>query len=138
MSDAPLGAGHLGEPTDRDQAMTRSEEELLVDTVKRPAERVRVRKRIVTEEVTVTVPLRREELTIERVAEGSAVAGTAAVAGDGPLVIELHREEYEVVKRVIPVERVRITKELLVEEHEVSGKIRKEQIEFEAGPGPTA
>ena len=39
--------------------MTRSEEELVADTVWRPTERVRVRRRVVEEEVTVTVTVRR-------------------------------------------------------------------------------
>src|SRR5687768_13223058 len=43
-----------------------SEEQLEVGTEVRPAERVRLRKHVVTEEVTVTVQVRREELVIDR------------------------------------------------------------------------
>src|SRR4051812_50161018 len=44
---------------DRDPAMTSSEEQLTVDTVWRPAERVWVRRRVVEEEVMVAVTVRR-------------------------------------------------------------------------------
>src|SRR5215207_9211186 len=46
--------------------ITRSEEQLFVGTESQVRERVTVKKRVVTEEVTVTIPLRREELVIER------------------------------------------------------------------------
>ncbi|WKK71888.1 DUF2382 domain-containing protein [Rathayibacter oskolensis] len=47
-------------------SVIRSEERLEVTTVRTATERVRIRRVIVTEERTVTVSLRREELVIER------------------------------------------------------------------------
>ena len=47
--------------------MVRSEEQLRVGTETAAATRVRVVKYVVTEEVQVTVPLRREEIRIEEV-----------------------------------------------------------------------
>jgi sporulation protein YlmC with PRC-barrel domain len=49
-----------------DEAMTRSEEELRVGTETRERGRVRLRKYVTTEEVTLTVPVRREEVRLER------------------------------------------------------------------------
>ncbi len=49
-----------------DDAMTRSEEELRVDTTERESGRVRLRKYVVEDEVTQTVPVRREEVRVER------------------------------------------------------------------------
>ena len=49
-----------------DEAMTRSEEELRVGTQQREAGRARLRKYVVTETVTNTVPVQREEVRIER------------------------------------------------------------------------
>ena len=49
-----------------DEAMTRSEEELRVGTAPRERGRVRLRKYVVTEEVQQTVPVRREEVRVER------------------------------------------------------------------------
>ena len=49
-----------------DDAMTRSEERPRVRTESQPASRVRLRKHVVTEYQQVTVPVRREEIRLER------------------------------------------------------------------------
>jgi len=49
-----------------DDAMTRSEEELRVGTARRERGRARLRKYVVTEQVQQTVPVRREEVRVER------------------------------------------------------------------------
>ncbi len=66
-----------------DEAMTRSEEQLRVHTESEVVGRVRLRKYVVTEYQTVTVPVRREEIRVERVPvgdeesdAGDTVAGT--------------------------------------------------------------
>lgn len=46
--------------------VTRSDEELNVGVEKRPRERVRLKKYVVTEEVTKKVPVQREEVRVER------------------------------------------------------------------------
>ena len=52
--------------TETDTAMTRSEEEVEVGTrVRRSAERVRLRKVLVQDEVTTTVPVRKEVIRLE-------------------------------------------------------------------------
>ena len=48
-----------------DATMTRSEEEVSVGKVAKPTERVRLKKVIVEDEVTETVPVRREEIRLE-------------------------------------------------------------------------
>ncbi|WP_165968792.1 DUF2382 domain-containing protein [Arthrobacter crusticola] len=58
---------HSTSRLESDHVMIRSEEQLRAGTEIRETERVRLVKRIVTEEVTITVPVRREELSIERV-----------------------------------------------------------------------
>jgi stress response protein YsnF len=63
-----------------DYVMIRSEEQLRAGTEIHETERVRLVKRIVTENVTVTVPVRREELHIERVPVDAPAAGK----GHGP------------------------------------------------------
>ncbi len=60
-----------------DQAMTRSEEELTVGKTERESGRARLRKHVVTEEVTKTVPVKREEIRIEREPITDANAGDA-------------------------------------------------------------
>lgn len=94
-----------------------------------------VRKHIVTEDVTLTVQLRREELSFEPFDEEMTrridSGDQPVLPPDQPLEIVLHREEYEIVKRVVPVERVRITKQLVTEERAIAETLRKEHIEVE-------
>ena len=49
-----------------DEAMTRSEERLVASTEVYEAGRARLRKHVVTEDVQITVQVRREELRLER------------------------------------------------------------------------
>lgn len=126
--------GHDVSGPTTDEAMTRSEEELRVGKAQREAGRVRLRKYVVTENVTKTVPVQREEVRLEREPITDANVGRAT---DGPAISEeehevvLHEEEPVVEKRVVPKERVRLGKDVVSEEHEVSEEVRKEQIDTE-------
>jgi uncharacterized protein (TIGR02271 family) len=124
-----------------DDAMTRSQEELRVGTTQRETGRARLRKYIVTEHVTKTVPVRREEIRVERepITEGNA----GAAMGGADLTEEehevtLHEEEVVVEKRVVPKERVRMGKETIAEEREVAEQVRSEQIEVIDAAGEPA
>jgi uncharacterized protein (TIGR02271 family) len=117
-----------------DTAMTRSEEELRVGTARRERGRVRLRKYVVTEEVTRTVPVHREEVRLER--EPITDANVDAATG-GPELSEaehevvLHEEEPVVEKRVVPKERVRLGTDAVTDEREVAEEVRKEQIDVD-------
>jgi uncharacterized protein (TIGR02271 family) len=131
------GAGSTGHdvsgPT-TDDAMTRSEEELRVGTAERERGRARLRKYVVTEEVQQTVPVRREEVRVEREPITDANVDQAL---DGPEISEeehevvLHEEEPVVEKRTVPKERVRMEKDSRTDEAEISEEVRKERIEAE-------
>jgi hypothetical protein len=62
---APAGGTAPAGVADDDDAMIRSEEEVSVGKVVRPAERVRLKKVIVEDEVTETVPVRKEKIQLE-------------------------------------------------------------------------
>jgi uncharacterized protein (TIGR02271 family) len=117
-----------------DAAMTRSEEELRVGTTRRETGRARLRKYVVTENVTQTVPVQREEVRIEREPVTDANADQAM---DGPAISEeehevvLHAEEPVVEKRAVPKERVRLDKDLVRDEQTVSDEVRKEHIDVD-------
>jgi uncharacterized protein (TIGR02271 family) len=127
-------AGHDTSGPSTDDAMTRSEEELRVGTRQREAGRARLRKYVVTEMVTQTVPVQREEVRIEREPVTDANRGDAV---DGPAISEeehevvLHEDEVVVDKQAVPKERVRLGTETVTEDREVSEELRKEQIETE-------
>ena len=114
--------------------MTRSEEELHVGKTERETGRARLRKYVVEDEVTQTVPVRREEVRIEREPITDANAGAAT---DGPEIsseeheVVLHEEEPVAEKRTVPKERVRLDKDVQTEERQVSDTVRKEEIEVD-------
>jgi uncharacterized protein (TIGR02271 family) len=152
-SDAglPAGAREAGVDTDRDtgraasgqtsdDAMTRSEEELRVGRQTRERGRVRLRKYVTTEQkqVTQTVPVRREEVRLEREppADADADVETGGPEGtDAGSEVVLHEEQPVVEKRVVPRERVRLDKEVVTGEEQVTGEVRKEQIDVEDDSG---
>jgi uncharacterized protein (TIGR02271 family) len=130
-------AGAVGRDTSgptTDDAMTRSEEELRVGTADRERGRARLRKYVVTEQVEQTVPVRREEVRVEREPITDANVDQAT---SGPEISEeehevtLHEEEVVVEKRAVPKERVRMDKDTVTDEETVSDEVRKEQIEAE-------
>lgn len=175
--DRPLGAG-----SDAPVEVVRSEEEFLVDTRVVGSERIRLIKRIVTEQVTRTVDVRHEELVVERerldgvapefvpgggttgadpvqaeapgapgtrrekladqvkerlaslpaVPFGKGASGSGAFSGE-TTEITLMQEEIVLRKRVVPRERIRVRKEVVTEQRQVTDTVRKEQVEIEEG-----
>jgi uncharacterized protein (TIGR02271 family) len=131
-TDDTVGRDSSGPTTD--DAMTRSEEELRVGTQTRERGRARLRKYVTTEEQQVTVPVRREEVRVEREPITDANLDDAT---SGPEISEeehevtLHEEEAVVEKRVVPRERVRLDKDTVTDERQVSEEVRKEQIEVD-------
>jgi uncharacterized protein (TIGR02271 family) len=130
--------GHDTSGPTTDDAMTRSEEHLQVGTQRVETGRARLRKYVVTENVTQTVPVSHEEVRLEREPITDANAGAAL---DGPAISE---EEHEVVlraerpvvmKEAVPVERVRLDTATVTDEETVTEAVRKEQIELDADPG---
>jgi uncharacterized protein (TIGR02271 family) len=117
-----------------DDAMTRSEEELRVGTQERETGRVRLRKHIVTDEVQQTVPVKREQIRVEREPVTDANRDQA-LSGDDLTEQEhevtLHAEEPVVEKRTVPKERVRLGKDVEVDERTVSEDVRREEIDID-------
>ena len=133
-ADDAATVGHDTSGPTTDEAMTRSEEELRVGTARQEKGRARLKKYVVTEEVQTTVPVQREEVRIEREPITDANMGNAM---DGPALSEeehevvLHAEQPVVDKTVVPKERVRLDKDTVVEDQQVSEELHKERIEAE-------
>ena len=126
--------GHDTSGPTTDDAMTRSEEELRVGTTEREAGRARLRKYVVTDQVQQTVPVRREEVRVERepitdANRDDATAGGEITSEEHEVV--LHEEEVVVDKQAVPKERVRLDKDVITDEQQVSETLQKEQIETE-------
>ena len=124
--------GHDTSGPTTDDAMTRSEERLNVGTRSQEAGRARLRKYVVTENVTQTIPVSREEVRLEREPITDENLGAAR---SGPEISEeeheviLHEERPVVEKEAVPVERLRLDTETVTEQETVSEDVRKEQIE---------
>ena len=128
--------------------VTRSEERLVVSTEPGDHHRIRVSKRIVSEERVVTVTVRREVLVVERLdgpegrpvpmaGRGSGDRGAAGTTtrseGLGVSVVELvlHEEEVEVVTRAVPRERVKVFVDTVTELVEVHETLSREVVDVE-------
>jgi uncharacterized protein (TIGR02271 family) len=132
---ADTGTGAQGHDTSgptTDNAMTRSEERLHVGTDTVATGRARLRKYVVTENVTQTVPVSHEEVRLERepITEGNRDAAmSGADITEEEHEVTLRAERPVVTKETVPVERVRLGTETVTEEAQVSEQVRKEQIE---------
>jgi uncharacterized protein (TIGR02271 family) len=126
--------GHDTSGPTTDDAMTRSEERLNVGTRSEEVGRARLRKYVVSENVTESVPVTREEVRVEREPITDANIGNAM---DGPAISEeehevtLRAERAVVEKEAVPVERVRLDKTAVTEQQQVSEELRKEEIEVD-------
>ena len=117
-----------------DDAMTRSEEQLRVGTEQVSAGRARLRKHVVTENQTVTVPVSHEEVTLEREPITDANRGSATSGPDlseEEHEVQLTEERVVVDKETVPVERVRLGTETVTEDQRVSEDVRKEEIDYD-------
>jgi uncharacterized protein (TIGR02271 family) len=117
-----------------DDAVTRSEERLRIDTTSEETGRARLRKHVVTEHQQVSVPVSHEEVRVEREPITDANR-RAALHGHDITEVEhevvLHAERPVVDTVAEPVERVRLGKETVTEQRTVEGDVRKERIEFD-------
>lgn len=128
---------HVPQPTPGDDAgevtVVRHEEHLLVGTEVHATERVRLERVIVTEQRTITVDVRREEvrLTREPLVDGPALTADSPVPSREPIVVVLHQEQVVVSKRIVPVERVTLTVHTVTEDRPVDAVLRHEEVTTE-------
>lgn len=110
--------------------VVRSEERLRVGTEQYEAARVRLRKYVVTEEATMTVPLKREEIRIEVEPISSPVRLEAEGVPFQEQSVELvaHEELAVLSKETVPVERVSMRTVEVAGRTTVREEVRKERI----------
>ena len=131
--------GTVGQDTSgptTDDAMTRSEEQLRVGTESASAGRARLRKYVETEQRAGHRPghsARRSRVEREPITDANRRQRhwTARTSPRRSTRSSSPRSEPVVDKEAVPVERVRLDKETVTEERQVSEEVRKEQIEVE-------
>jgi stress response protein YsnF len=120
---------------------------------------VRLRKHVVTEYQQITVPVRREEIRIEREplddadtfaradagrtlagSVGQSVTGhvdpdaSAPAHADGEQEIILYARATRRADETVAVERIRLGKQTVTDQETVDGEVRREEIEVYTGP----
>ena len=117
-----------------DDAMTRSEERLHVGTESAAVAKARLVKHVVTENVTQSVPVSHEEVTVTREPITEANRGDALSGADlteEEAEVTLHAERPVVFKETVPIERVKLGTETVTEQATVDETVRHEVIETE-------
>jgi uncharacterized protein (TIGR02271 family) len=114
--------------------MTRSEEELDVSTRSQQVGKARLGKWVETENVQMTVPIRREKarLVTEPITDSNrdqALAGDDLTSDEHE--ITLSQEVVDVDKHVVPKERVRLETAVETREVSIDEDVRKERIEMD-------
>lgn len=128
----PDTASSLG--PDSTGSMTRYEEHLRVGSEPVERGRVRLRKYVVTERESTTVPLSYEEAHIEReeIPESERRSmGSGAQLGETEQEFILHAEQPVVSAEPVAVERIRINTEKVTEERTIEGDVRRERFDVE-------
>lgn len=126
--------GHDTSGANTDDAITRSEERLHVGTRQQETGKARLRKYIVTEQQTTTVPVSHDEVHVTREPITEDNVGDALSGGDlteEEHEVTLHADQVVTDKETVPVERIRLDTETVTEQQEVTEDVRKEQVEFD-------
>ena len=113
--------------------LRRYEEDLAVQKTEREAGDVTVTKRVVEDVKSIDVPIRREEVHIERRAvSGDATSTHEAFIDDGQTIrVPVMEEDVEVRKVIRPVEEIEITKTATEETEQVQDTVRREEIDVD-------
>ena len=111
-----------------EERITLSEEELAVGKRERPAGAVEVDKRVETEHVRESVPVTREEVTVERRPVTGATSTDARFEND-EIRVPLTEEEVVVDKRAVAKEELVVKKHEVTDQEVVEADLRKERAE---------
>jgi uncharacterized protein (TIGR02271 family) len=119
--------GRRREGRENESYLTRSEEEMRVGKRQQRAGEVDVKKRVETERVSKSVPVTREEVTVERRPASDQTA--SGKIGEDEVRIPLMAEEAVVEKRSVPQEEVVVRKHAVRDEQQVEADLKKERLD---------
>lgn len=130
-----VGTGSMGTGTDAvdsdHESIVRREEELHVGTERVESGRLRIRKHVVTDHETVTVPVEREEVEIVREPLDGTSTGTRGDLGDDEIEVTLSEERPVVDKRVVDAERIGVDRRTVVDNETVQADVAREEIDID-------
>ncbi|AFY54614.1 conserved domain protein, TIGR02271+C111 [Rivularia sp. PCC 7116] len=117
------------------------EERLIANKQRRKAGEVAIGKHVETETATVSVPVEKERVIVERVTPadaGKAVAPGEATFNEGEVAhMEIYEENADVRKEAFVREEVKVKKEIERDTVEAKETIRREELDIDSGNLPT-
>ena len=135
-TDRNTADGYAGGAVDDDNAVTLREEQLNVGKQRVETGRVRIRKYVVTEQQTVTVPVEREEFEVVR--EPITDGTTGGTLGEETAEVTLSEEQPVVETQVVDKERVGLQTHTVSDEKQVQAEVGHEEFAVDRdGDGTT-
>ena len=114
-----------------DDIVTLVVEQLEVGTRTVETGRVQVAKRVVETEQSVELPLRREEVSIERVSINRAVAHAEPIRQEGDVtIVPVYEEVLVVTRQLMLKEELRLSRRSTIEVRTQHHTLRREEIEI--------
>jgi uncharacterized protein (TIGR02271 family) len=111
--------------------LTSYEEQLRVGTEAVQSGAVRLHKYVSTEQAESSVPIRHEEVRVERVPATGAPVPDGHRFEDQAVEVTLHEERPTVAKETVPVETVRLATETRTDDRKIADELHRERIEIE-------
>jgi len=125
-----LASTHIGGHQSEEARLRLHEEQLAISKREVGAGEVGIHKRVQEQHVEQTIPVRREEVVVERrPLSGIADANARIAPQDETMRVALFREELVTEKRVVPTEEVIVRKQEVVDQQTVGATLRSEHIE---------
>lgn len=131
MASGSVASGHMMSGHMSEEARLKlHEEQLAISKREVGAGEVDIHKRVHEQHVEQTIPIRREEVVVERrPLSGIADANAHIAPQDETMRVALFREELVTEKRVVPTEEVIVRKQEVVDQQTVGATLRSEHVE---------
>jgi uncharacterized protein (TIGR02271 family) len=128
-SGSSMGATNVADTNER-RIQLRGE---MLRAVKQRVEKgeIRLRKDIVTENQTISVPVTREEVVVERVSAGEAQPLSGSIGDEGEIRVPVSEERVTVVKEPVVTGEVRVRKQAVQDNQQVTDTVRHEEVRVE-------
>lgn len=111
--------------------MTLHEERVDVGTERVESGRVRLRKHVVTDTETVTVPVEREEYEVVREPVSGGTSADRGALGDDEIEVTTYEERPVIEKDVVATEQVGVERRTETDERQVTTDVAHEEVELE-------
>jgi len=138
-TDTTVPSSQAGAPdATGDVVIPEYQEELVPETVEQQEGMVHVHKDVVQEQQTVSAPVTHEQVEVERVLVHNQLDTAPPDAFQGEDIdIPVKGEQLVADKQIVETEEVRLHKKQVQEQEQVSGTVRREEVEVDQ-PGQTA